>query len=146
MSIHWGDNWGYGVPAEQVRFAHRLIDGGISLVHGHSSHHPRPAEVYRGRLVLYGCGDCIDDYEGISGYEEFRDDLRLLYSASLAPGTGALQELRMVPMRARKMRLQRASPADSGWLTETLKRISRGFGSRVELQPDETLLLHPVVG
>lgn len=146
VSIHWGDNWGYGVPAEQVRFAHQLIDGGISLVHGHSSHHPRPAEVYRGRLVLYGCGDCIDDYEGISGYEEFRDDLRLLYFASLAPGTGALQELRMVPMRARKMRLQRASAADSRWLTETLNRISRGFGSRVELQPDETLLLHPVVG
>ena len=55
-------------PAEQVRFAHRLIDGGFDLVHGHSSHHPRPIELYRGRLVLYGCGDFIDDYEGIGGY------------------------------------------------------------------------------
>jgi poly-gamma-glutamate capsule biosynthesis protein CapA/YwtB (metallophosphatase superfamily) len=47
VSIHWGANWGYSVTADQVRFAHRLIDGGISLIHGHSSHHPRPAEVYR---------------------------------------------------------------------------------------------------
>jgi poly-gamma-glutamate capsule biosynthesis protein CapA/YwtB (metallophosphatase superfamily) len=145
VSIHWGANWGYAVPPAQVRFAHRLIDGGVSLVHGHSCHHPRPAEVYRGRLILYGCGDCIDDYEGISGYEEFRDELRVLYFASLTPGTGALQALRMVPMRARKMRLRRASPADSRWLTATLNRINRRFGSRVELQPDGTLLLHPVV-
>ena len=143
VSIHWGPNWGYGVPPGQVRFAHQLIDGGISLIHGHSSHHPRPAEVYRGRLILYGCGDCIDDYEGISGYEEFRDELRLLYFASLSPGTGALQALRMVPMRARKMRLRHASAADSRWLAGTLNRISRRFGTRVEHQPDGTLLLHP---
>jgi len=26
------------------------------------------------RLILYGCGDFIDDYEGISGYERHRDD------------------------------------------------------------------------
>ena len=143
VSIHWGANWGYGVSPDEVRFAHRLIDGGISLIHGHSSHHPRPAEVYRGRLILYGCGDCIDDYEGISGHEEFRDELRLLYFASLTPGTGALQALRMVPMRARKMRLQRASLADSRWLAATLSRISRRFGSQTEHQPDGTLLLRP---
>ena len=142
VSIHWGGNWGYGVPADQVRFAHQLIDGGISLVHGHSSHHPRPAEVYRGRLILYGCGDCIDDYEGIGGHEEFRGELRLLYFAALTPGTGTLQSLRMVPMRARKMRLRHAGEADGRWLATTLTRVSREFGARIEHQPDGTLLLH----
>lgn len=141
VSIHWGSNWGYGVPGDQVRFAHRLIDGGIGLVHGHSSHHPRPIEVYRGRLILYGCGDCINDYEGISGYEEFRGDLRLLYFASLTPGTGTLAALRVVPMQARRMRLRHASTADSRWLAVTLSRISHGFGSRFDPQPDGTLVL-----
>ncbi|CAM5373385.1 hypothetical protein SLAVM298S_01341 [Streptomyces lavendulae subsp. lavendulae] len=42
VSIHWGSNWGYRVPPEHVRFAHALVDGGADLVHGHSSHHPRP--------------------------------------------------------------------------------------------------------
>jgi hypothetical protein len=28
VSIHWGSNWGFGVPIEQRRFAHALIDGG----------------------------------------------------------------------------------------------------------------------
>jgi len=146
VSIHWGSNWGYGVPSEQVRFAHRLIDGGISLIHGHSSHHPRPVEVYRGRLILYGCGDCIDDYEGIGGYEEFRDELRLLYFASLTPGTGTLQALRMVPMLARKMRLWHASAADGRWLAATLSRTSLRLGTHVEQLPDGTLVLHTVGG
>jgi poly-gamma-glutamate capsule biosynthesis protein CapA/YwtB (metallophosphatase superfamily) len=61
VSVHWGSNWGYGVGPDQVRFAHRLI-GGVDLIHGHSSHHPRPVEVFGGKLVLYGCGDCINDY------------------------------------------------------------------------------------
>ena len=89
VSVHWGSNWGYDVDSAQIRFAHRLIDAGIDVVHGHSSHHPRPIEVYRGRLILYGCGDTIDDYEGISTYEAFRHELRLLYFASIDSQSGS---------------------------------------------------------
>jgi len=143
VSIHWGSKWGYGVGAGQVRFARALIDGGADLVHGHSSHHPRPIEVFRGKLILYGCGDCIDDYEGISGHQAYRGDLRLLHFASLDQGTGKLTGLRMAPMQARKMRLHPAPAADRHWLTAVLDRISRGFGSRVDLQPDGMLALRP---
>ena len=143
VSIHWGSNWGYGVGADQVRFARRLIDGGVDLVHGHSSHHPRPIEVFRGKLILYGCGDCIDDYEGITGHEAYRPDLRLLYFASLDPGTGQLAALCMAPMQARKMRLRQAPAADRQWLRAVLNRISSRFGSRVDLQPDGMLTLRP---
>ncbi len=38
VSVHWGPNWGYDVTTKQVRFAHRLIEGGVDVVHGHSSH------------------------------------------------------------------------------------------------------------
>ncbi|MCA1782445.1 MAG: CapA family protein [Intrasporangiaceae bacterium] len=88
VSLHWGSNWGYAVPEERVHFAHRLVDAGTDIVHGHSSHHPRPIEVYGERLILYGCGDLINDYEGIRGYGEYRQDLRLLYRASLERHTG----------------------------------------------------------
>ena len=72
-SVHWGSNWGYDIPREQTVFAHRLIDeAGVDIIHGHSSHHVRAIEVYKDRLILYGCGDFLNDYEGISGYEEFR--------------------------------------------------------------------------
>ena len=76
-SIHWGGNWGYRTRDEEIRFAHQLIEHGIAVVHGHSSHHVKTAEIHSDRLVLYGCGDFVNDYEGISGYEVFRSDLRL---------------------------------------------------------------------
>ncbi|GGX01632.1 hypothetical protein GCM10010297_24080 [Streptomyces malachitofuscus] len=124
VSVHWGSNWGHRVPPEHVRFAHALVNGGVDVVHGHSSHHPRPVEVYRDRLILYGCGDFVDDYEGISGYEEFRDELRLAYLLTLDAGTGRAAGLRMVPLRARRMRLEPAAPDERDWLRETLGRIS----------------------
>jgi poly-gamma-glutamate capsule biosynthesis protein CapA/YwtB (metallophosphatase superfamily) len=131
VSVHWGSNWGYRVSRRDVQFAHRLVDGGVDVVHGHSSHHPRPIEVYRGKLILYGCGDFIDDYEGITGHEEYRDDLRLMYFVSVEPDTGALLGLRMVPLKARQLRLHRASSEDAAWLQATLTRISNRFDTRI---------------
>jgi poly-gamma-glutamate synthesis protein (capsule biosynthesis protein) len=144
-SIHWGSNWGYDVPAEHIGFAHHLVEQGVDVVHGHSSHHPRPIEVHRGRLILYGCGDLIDDYEGIGGYESYRDDLRLLYFASVDPGTGRLAHLHMVPMRARQMRLHHAPAEDAGHLRDVLAGISGRFGSRIHLESDHSLHL-PAAG
>lgn len=141
VSIHWGPNWGYEVHRDHARFARLLIDAGVDLIHGHSSHHPGPIQTYRGKLILYGCGDCIDDYEGISGYQQFRDDLRLLYFATLRRDTGQLTELRMVPMQARKMRLHHARPADSKWLATILDQISRAYGSQISLDPGDTISL-----
>ncbi|MER6571817.1 CapA family protein [Streptomyces sp. NPDC001093] len=137
VSVHWGSNWGYLVPREQTRFARALVDGGVDIVHGHSSHHPRPVEVYRGRLILYGCGDFIDDYEGITGYEEYRDDLRLGYLVSVEADTGRPTALRMFPWQARRMRLEPADDGDRAWLRSTLDRISHGV--RIGLETDGTL-------
>jgi poly-gamma-glutamate capsule biosynthesis protein CapA/YwtB (metallophosphatase superfamily) len=141
VSAHWGGNWGYRVPADQVHFAHRLIDGGVDIVHGHSSHHPRPIEVYQGKLILYGCGDLVDDYEGIGGHDQYRHDLRLLYLPRLDPTSGELVELRMAPLQARQMRLRHASHRDAGWLSTVLDKVSRHFGSRIDLGSDGLLRL-----
>lgn len=137
MSIHWGSNWGYHVPASHVRFAHRLLDSEVALIHGHSSHHPRPFEIYKQKLILYGCGDFLTDYEGISGYEEFRGDLGLMYFPTLDAETGELVSLQMTPMRIQRMQAARASRAEAEWLSETLTRESRGFGERVDLTADD---------
>jgi poly-gamma-glutamate capsule biosynthesis protein CapA/YwtB (metallophosphatase superfamily) len=140
VSVHWGSNWGYAVPRAQVAFAHWLVDAGVDVVHGHSSHHPRPVEVYRGRLVHYGCGDLVNDYEGISGDEPFRPDLRLLYLVSL-DADGRLDSLEMVPLQAWQMRLRRASEADAQWLRRRLRKASRRFGTRFDRESDGALTI-----
>jgi poly-gamma-glutamate synthesis protein (capsule biosynthesis protein) len=132
VSIHWGGNWGYRVDSEQRGFAHRLIDSGVvHLVHGHSSHHPRPLEVYRDRLILYGCGDLLNDYEGIGGHESYRAELALMYFPSFDAADGRLLRLALVPMRIRRFRLERAADADARWLQEVLSREGERFGTRV---------------
>ncbi len=141
-SIHWGSNWGYEVPRRQRAFAHDLIDEAqVDIVHGHSSHHAKGIEVYRERPILYGCGDFLNDYEGIGGYEAFRDDLALMYLPSLAPSTGRLVDFEMRPLRIRNFRLQRAPPEDAAWLRDVLTREGERLGTRVELDETGTLRL-----
>ncbi|KFE60588.1 CapA family protein [Hyalangium minutum] len=141
-SIHWGGNWGYEVSGQQRAFAHALIEeAGVDLIHGHSSHHPRGIEVHQGRLILYGCGDFLNDYEGIERYRDFRHDLALMYLASVAPANGQLASLRMIPMRLRQLRPHRASRQDAEWLCGILDRESRPLGTRVRLEDDGALVL-----
>ena len=140
-SLHWGGNWGYEIPARHRQFAHLLIDrGGIDLVHGHSSHHVKGIELYRGKLILYGCGDLLTDYEGIGGYEEYRGDLGLMFFPRL-DSTGRLAGLELVPMQLRRFRLNRASTTDAAWLKETLNREGKNLGTGFELRKDGTLVL-----
>jgi poly-gamma-glutamate synthesis protein (capsule biosynthesis protein) len=142
FSIHWGGNWGYGVPKDQRKFAHKLIDeAGIDIIHGHSSHHVKGIEVYNDKLILYGSGDFLTDYEGITGYENFRDDLGLMYFAGVNTSSGKLIRLQMVPTQIKRFRVNKALRADAQWLRDVLKREGRKFGTRIELQRDNTLLL-----
>lgn len=140
VSIHWGNNWGYHIPEDRVGFAHGLIDrGGVHVIHGHSSHHVKGLEVYRDRLILYGCGDFLNDYEGIGGEEQYRPELNLMYFPTVDSSSGILTGLEMAQMRIRDLRLNRAGPEDGVWLRDVLDRESAPRGVRVRLRHDGML-------
>jgi poly-gamma-glutamate capsule biosynthesis protein CapA/YwtB (metallophosphatase superfamily) len=86
----------------------------------------------------YGCGDFLNDYEGIRGYEQYRDDLVLMYFADTAPA-GTLAALEMVPLQIRNFRLVRPSTQDVRWMQQTLDRESGKFGANVGLSPQGQL-------
>jgi poly-gamma-glutamate synthesis protein (capsule biosynthesis protein) len=131
VSVHWGSNWGHEIPLRQRRLARRLIDeAGAELVFGHSSHHPRAVEFHRGRPILYGAGDLLNDYEGIGGREEFRAELTLAWFAAFDAG-GGLAALEMVPFRIARFRLNRASEVEADWLAATLARESARRGTSI---------------
>jgi poly-gamma-glutamate synthesis protein (capsule biosynthesis protein) len=146
-SIHWGGNWGYDIPEEQRYFAHQLIDeAGVDVIHGHSSHHPKGIEVYDGRPILYGCGDFLNDYEGISGHEEYRNDLVLMYLVSMQPRSGKLVRFEMVPFQIKRFRLNYVSRGDARWLKRTMNRECARFGGHVALSDTGRLTLDTVDG
>ena len=142
VSIHWGGNWGYSLPSADHRLAHRLIDdAGVDVVHGHSSHHPKAIEVYRGKPILYGCGDLINDYEGIGGRDSYRSELVLMYFIEIGGPDGALRALNMAPFEIRRFRLQRATPDQTAWLIARMDRECAAFGGKVRPSDDGTLSL-----
>lgn len=140
VSVHWGDNWGYDIPREQRDFARTLIDlANVDIVHGHSAHHAKGIEVYRGRLILYGCGDFLNDYEGIGGHERYRGDLSVMYFVTRDSARDVMT-LRMTPLRMRRFSLEAPRRADAEWLKATLERespLDRGL----ELTEDNSLTL-----
>jgi len=139
-SLHWGGNWGFEISAQRRNFAHRLIElADVDVVHGHSSHHVKGIEVYRGKPILYGCGDFLNDYEGIRGYEEFRGDLALMYFPTMAQGR--LIRFAMTPTQTRHLRVNSAPASELRWLMDTLNREGRRFGTQVTRLAGQDLLL-----
>ena len=136
-----------GFSAAQRAFAHALIESAqVDVVHGHSSHHFKGLEVYRQRLILYGCGDFLNDYEGIGGYDSYRAELGLMYFPTVDVRDGTLQRLTLTPTCIRHFRVNRARPDDVRWIAATLDRESRAFGTRVERASDGELRLAPEEG
>jgi poly-gamma-glutamate capsule biosynthesis protein CapA/YwtB (metallophosphatase superfamily) len=141
-SIHWGDNWGWTIPQSQRDFAHKLVDSAaVDVVYGHSSHHPKGIEVYRQKPILYGCGDFIDDYEGISGREEYRGELVLMYFVTIDAGRHELVRLEMTPFEIKRFRLNRASEEQARWLWHMLNRESGQFGVSVRWRSGHNFML-----
>ena len=79
VSIHWGGNWPDQVSEPMQAFANQLVRrAGVDLIHGHSSHWPMKVEQIDDSLVMYGCGDVFNDYEGRSDFLSRRGELGIL--------------------------------------------------------------------
>ncbi|HVC48989.1 MAG TPA: CapA family protein, partial [Burkholderiales bacterium] len=142
VSLHWGENWNYDISSAQRDFAHHLIDlAGIDIIYGHSSHHVKGIEVYHEHLVLYGCGDFINDYEGISGYEKYRGDLSIMYFPTLDVTNGQLLCLTMIPTYIHMFKVNRASEEDAQWLFEKLNTMGKTLGTSISQQTDGSFIL-----
>lgn len=132
LSIHWGENWGFQIHNWQKRFAKKLIkESGVDVIHGHSSHHFKGFEIFNEKLILYGCGDFINDYEGIPPFSNFRDDLTFLYNAKI-DNDGNISELQLIPFKIERMRLRKVNEEEFKIMHEILIEEERKFNLNVE--------------
>ncbi|KAE8378755.1 hypothetical protein BDV26DRAFT_260820 [Aspergillus bertholletiae] len=141
FSVHWGANYAWRPTAEIRGLAHFLVDEcGVDIVHGHSAHHVQGVEVYRGKLILYGCGDFVDDYAVDA---EFRNDLGALWRVVVCEdrnaGTAAglrLQRLEVVPTRCRWFGVEvlEVQDDDHAWVCEKVRELSMELGTAVNAE------------
>jgi poly-gamma-glutamate capsule biosynthesis protein CapA/YwtB (metallophosphatase superfamily) len=144
FSVHWGPNYAWQ-PADEIRaLAHFVIDEcGVDIVHGHSAHHVQGVERYKGKAIIYGCGDFVDDY---ALNEEYRNDLGAVWrvvvsenyrgdQAGQGGGGGGLRldRLDIFPSRIDRFQasLLDADDEDHGWVRKTVGRLSRELGTSV---------------
>lgn len=92
-------------------------------------------------MLLYGCGDFLNDYEGIGGYDSFRGDLALMYFPVLDPSNGNLLRLSMIPTQTRSFRIGRPRADDVTWSAQRMHRECSKLGARVVEEVDGTLTL-----
>lgn len=122
VSAHWGSNWGYVPPNEQVVFAHALVDAGADLIFGHSSHVFRGIELYKGRPILYGAGNFVDDY-AVDKVE--RNDQSFIYL--IEQENGIPRTLRLYPTLIRRCRALRAEGVYALGIIKKMKELCTGF-------------------
>jgi poly-gamma-glutamate capsule biosynthesis protein CapA/YwtB (metallophosphatase superfamily) len=122
LSVHMGPNWALKGEDEmdiacRRDFAHKVIDDcDVDIVYGHSSHHMRGMEVYKGKLILYGTGDIINDYEGFENRGEDRyNRLGGIFIADVDASSGNLRQLQIVPMFMNRLRLVRYKKGSQLW-------------------------------
>ncbi len=138
VSLHMGPNWNDKIPNTWRIFAHTFIDNGADIVVAHSSHHVKGLEVYKNKMISYGLGDFLNDYEGITGqgYEAHRQDLTCLYLPRIR-SNGEVEEIEIIPCQIKHLKVQRATnPDDIKWICSTLSKEGRKLGTLCEMVQD----------
>jgi len=124
VSAHWGPNWGYTPPPEHRSLARALVEAGADVVFGHSCHVVRGIELYRGRPVLYGTGDFVDDY-AVDEIE--RNDRSLIFGAEVE--RGQITRLILYPTVIRRYQAQLAKGGEAKVIADTMERFCADLGT-----------------
>jgi poly-gamma-glutamate capsule biosynthesis protein CapA/YwtB (metallophosphatase superfamily) len=135
VSAHWGPNWGYIPPAEQIPFAHALIDAGADIIFGHSGHVVRGMELYREKPILYCTGDFIDDYAVDEGE---RNDRSFVFVVET--GGQAIVRLLLYPTVIDAYQARHARHEESRAMVATMQRLCRKLNTTTTWDEQEERL------
>lgn len=139
FSVHWGPNYSWQAADEVRSLAHYLIDEcEVDIIHGRSSHHVQGAELYKGKLIIYGCGDFIDDYATI---KEYRNDLSALWQETVQEnedGHLQLAWMRVFPTRIKRYQVQLLDKSDQDykWACTCISKLSERFDTKFTTSTD----------
>jgi poly-gamma-glutamate synthesis protein (capsule biosynthesis protein) len=139
VSLHWGSNWGYQPPPEHVAFGRALIEAGADIVAGHSPHIFRGIEFHRGRPILYGLGDFVDDY-AVDELE--RNDESFLFTVEVAGHR--VQGITLRPTLIRDFQARLAEPRQARRIATKMESLCGQLGTRTVWDEGKNLLRLPV--
>lgn len=106
VSSHVGPHFRENPSATYIEFAHKIIDLGADIYWGHSNHMPQGIEIYKNKIIMYDCGDFIDDYAIDPIYRNdlsfifliYFDDLKDHYDADYKSNI-LMKEIELIPTK-----------------------------------------------
>lgn len=126
VSAHWGPNWGRRPLPEHRQAARHLASAGAQVVWGHSAHIVRGVEFVDGCVVLYSCGDFVDDY---AVDEVERNDWSFAFLLDWRAGR---VEVELVPTVIRQFRAERAQGRERDAIVQRMRQLCEELGTVVE--------------
>lgn len=61
VSVHWGNEYLPQAEKWRIDLAHRLVDAGADIIHGHHPHVWQSYEIYKDKIIFYSFGNFIFD-------------------------------------------------------------------------------------
>jgi hypothetical protein len=153
FSVHWGPNYQW-IPDKKIQeLAKWMINEGVDVIHGHSSHHVQGVEIVERKngtrgLIIYGCGDFVDDY---AVDEQYRNDLGALFQLYVSISTQdetsksvCLHSLSVFPTRCSNFQVNRlgCEDVDWTWIKDKFIQLSNVGGKAWTVGQNNELLLH----
>ncbi|MBL4655693.1 MAG: CapA family protein [Bacteroidia bacterium] len=126
FSFHWGPNMRQKPTEEFQTFAHKVIDLGVDIFHGHSAHIFQGIEIYQGNVILYDTGGFVDDY---AVDPLLRNDQSFLYLMEVSKN--GVQKVELVPVLISYMQVNQATGSDYREIVNKVKTLSEEFGTKI---------------
>jgi poly-gamma-glutamate synthesis protein (capsule biosynthesis protein) len=127
VSAHWGPNMQEQPTQEFIDFAHKIIDCGTDIFHGHSAHIPQGIEIYHKKLILYDTGDFVDDY---AIDERLHNDQSCFFIVTL--DKSGLINVKLIPITIENMQANKAETAIHNVIMKRIKALSKQFETSID--------------
>ena len=112
---------------EFQEFAHKVIDAGVDIYHGHSAHIFQGIEMYNNKVIFHDTGDFVDDYAVDS---ILRNDRSFLFLVEV--DKKGIQKIELIPVLISNMQVNRATDIDYEETIQRMKDLSQEFETTIE--------------
>lgn len=126
FSNHWGPNMKLRPSAQFKEFARAVMDEGVDIYHGHSSHLFQGIEIYDGKPILYDTGDFVDDY---AVDDVLRNDWSFLYR--LTTTAAGVEKIELFPVLISNFQVNPAKGDDFEGIARRMQELSAEMGTEV---------------
>ena len=126
VSLHWGPNMRERPTQPYIDAAHKIIDAGADIIHGHSSHNFQGIELYKNKLILYDVGDFVDDYRVDP---RLRNDWSFLFFITVAKD--GIKQAQLIPTKIERMQVNIATGSEKNKIIHRMQTVSKEFGTLI---------------